>query len=229
MQPEYCWPVLCHKDVLLAHGLLTVQTVLLHKAFFQFVSSVCSYLGLFLLKCSILHLLLFNFMWYLLPQFSATFCPILQAVNEDTRLILQVFNEALVAILRYTTNDSITCLQVDIVPLMKNFWTLFFRWLSIHFTIYPSNLYFVSLSTKIIGDHVKGFAKAEVGIHCSPLIHLVSHIIVESNVFGQAKFSFHKSIKTISLTFWSSMCLEMMSRKISTFTLPDIELKPVGL
>lgn len=124
---------------------------------------------------------------------------------------------------------EMTRLQVDIVPLMKNFLTLFFRWFSIHFTIYPSNLYFVSLSTKIMGDHVKGFAKAEVGIHCSPLIHLVSHIIVESNVFGQAKFSFHKSMQTIPITFLSSMCLETVSRKISSFTFAGIELKPIGL
>lgn len=99
---------------------------------------------------------------------------------------------------------------------------------SIHLTIHPSNLYFVSLSVKIMRDHVKGFAKAEVGIHCSPLIHTHSHIIVENNVFGQ-RSSFHKSMQTIPITFLSSMCLEMVSREISSFTLPGTELKPIGL
>lgn len=34
-RPGCCWPLLCHKIVLLANGLLIVQTALLHKAFFQ--------------------------------------------------------------------------------------------------------------------------------------------------------------------------------------------------
>lgn len=78
-------------------------------------------------------------------------------------------------------------------------------------------------------DNVKGFAKAKVDIHCSPLIHLASHIIVESNVFVQEKFPFHKSIQTIPITCLSSMCLEMVSRKVSSFTFPGIDVRPIGL
>ena len=111
MQARILLAFFCHEGASLAHGLIVVQQVLLHKSPSQSASSVYWYLRLFLPRCRILHF-----------PFSS----------------IEPWGTSLV-----------TCLQLDFVPLTTTPWAQLFRRFSFHLTIHLSNLYFVSLSTKL--------------------------------------------------------------------------------
>lgn len=80
----------------------------------------------------------------------------------------------------------LTCLQLGFVPLVTPSCAHSFGQFLIYLTFHLSNLYFVSLSTKVKVNNMAW----------SPVTHKTSHPTVEGNELGQARFPLCKSMQT---------------------------------